>query len=117
MNEQTKLAHDPQDLERLLVAREKAGDVVGMVALYEPRAVLDYGEGQLAVGREAIQTFYAVLVAAGRKFDVGDQQAAIVSGDLALTSTRLADGTVTAEIARRQSDGTWLWVIDQFSIA
>ena len=29
----------------------------------------------------------------------------------------LPDGTVTAEIARRQSDGTWLWVIDQFSIS
>ncbi len=41
----------------------------------------------------------------------------MVCGDLALTSTRLPDGTVTAEIARRQSDGTWLWVIDQFSIS
>jgi hypothetical protein len=35
------------------------------------------------------------------------------SGDLALTSTRLANGTVTVEVARRQPDGTWLWVIDQ----
>jgi hypothetical protein len=36
---------------------------------------------------------------------------------LALTSTRLPDGTVTAEVARRQNDGTWQWVIDQFSLA
>jgi ketosteroid isomerase-like protein len=117
MNDQAKLVHDPQDLERLLVSRERAGDVDGMVALYEPHAVLDYGGGQLAVGREAIRKFYAGLVATGRKFDLGDQRAAIVSGDLALTSTRVPDGTVTAEIARRQNDGTWLWVIDQFSIA
>ena len=27
------------------------------------------------------------------------------------TSTRLADGSVTAEVARRRGDGTWLWVI------
>jgi hypothetical protein len=27
------------------------------------------------------------------------------------------DGSVTAEIARRQAGGTWLWVIDKFSIA
>jgi hypothetical protein len=27
------------------------------------------------------------------------------------------DGSVTAEVARRQADGTWLWVIDKFSIA
>ena len=110
-------ARDPQDLERLLVSRERAGDVDGMAALYEPHAVLDCGDGRLTLGREAIRTFYAGLVAMGRKFDFGDQRLAIISGDLALTSTRFPDGSVTAEIARRQGDGTWLWVIDQFSIA
>jgi len=88
-----------------------------MAALYEPHAVLDCGEGRLTAGREAIRAFYAELVATGRKFDFGDQRPAIISGDLALTSTRSSDGSVTAEIARRQGDGTWLWVIDQFSIA
>ncbi len=110
-------ARDPQDLERLLVSRERAGDIDGMAALYEPHAVLDCADGRLMQGREAIRAFYAGLVAMGRKFDFGDQRPAIVSGDLALTSTRLPDGSVTAEIARRQGNGTWLWVIDQFSIA
>jgi hypothetical protein len=36
-----ELANDPQDLERLLVARENAGDVAGMTALFEPDAVVD----------------------------------------------------------------------------
>lgn len=110
-------SRDPQDLERLLVSRERAGDVDGMAALYEPHAVVDCGGGRLTQGREAIRTFYAEQVATGRKFDFGNQRPAIISGDLALTSTRLPDGSVTAEIARRQSDGAWLWVIDQFSIA
>jgi len=110
-------ARDPQDLERLLVSRQWAGDVDGMVALFDPHAVLDSGDGRLTVGWEAIRAFYAELVATGRKFDVGVQRPAIISGDLALTSTRLPDGSVTAEIARRQGDGTWLWVIDKFSIA
>ena len=110
-------ARDPQDLERLLVSRERAGDVDGMAALYEPHAVLDCGDGRLTLGREAIRAYYAGLVTMGLKFDFGDQRPAIISGDLALTSTRLPDGAVTAEIARRQGDGTWLWVIDQFSIA
>jgi ketosteroid isomerase-like protein len=110
-------ARDPQDLARLLIARELAGDPDGMAALYEPHAVLDCGDGQLARCREAIRTFYAGVAAAGQKFDLGDQCAAIVSGDLALTSTRLPNGTVTAEIARRQADGTWLWVIDQPAVA
>jgi ketosteroid isomerase-like protein len=111
-----ELARDPQDLERLLVFRERAGDVDGMAALYEPDAILDCGHGQLTLGRDAIRAFYARLVATGRKFDFGDQRPAIISGGLALTSTRLPDGSVTAEVARRQSDGTWLWIIDQFSI-
>ncbi|HLW58288.1 MAG TPA: hypothetical protein VKV57_00005 [bacterium] len=41
-----------------------------------------------------------------------EQRPALRCGDLALTSTRFAGG-VTAEVARRQPDGTWLWVIDQ----
>ena len=110
-------ARDPQDLERFLVSRERAGDVDGMAVLYESNAVLDCGDGRLLQGREAIRAYYAGQVARGRKFDFGNQRPAMISGDLALTSTCLPDGSVTAEIARRQGDGTWLWVIDQFSIA
>jgi hypothetical protein len=33
-------ARDPQDLERLVVSRERAGGVNGMAALYEPFAIL-----------------------------------------------------------------------------
>lgn len=110
-------ATDPQDLERLLIARQRAGDVKGMVALYEPGAVIDAGNGRLLVGREAIEEFFSDLVAAGRKFEFGEQRPAVTSGALALTSTRLPDGTVTAEIARRQDDGSWLWVVDKFSNA
>ena len=117
-------ARDPQDLERLLVARERAGDIDGMTALFEPDAVPDCyepdtdrdgGDGHVVVGREAIRAFFAALVASGRKFELGEQRAALISGDLALTSTRSAKGHVTAEVARRQADGTWLWVLDRYS--
>ena len=110
-------ARDPQDLERLLVSRERAGDVEGMMALYEPHAVIDCGDGRLLQGAEAIRSYFAGAVAMGRKFEFGEQRPAVISGDLALTSTRLPDGTVTAEVARSQADGTWLWVIDKFSNA
>jgi ketosteroid isomerase-like protein len=110
-------ARDPQDLERLLVTRERAGDVDGMVALYEPHAVIDSGDGRLMRGTAAIRAFFAELVAMGRKFEFGDQRPAVISGDLALTSTRLPDGSVTSEVARRQDDGTWAWVIDKFAVA
>jgi hypothetical protein len=109
-------ARDPQDLERLLVTRQRAGDIDGMTALYEPHAVIDVGFGQLVVGWKAIRAFFASLVASGQNFNFGEQRAAIISGDLALTSTRSPDGSVTTEVARQQSDGTWLWVIDRFSV-
>ena len=40
-----------------------------------------------------------------------------ICGDLALASTRSRNGTVTSEVARRQKDGTWLWVIDRYSVS
>lgn len=112
-----KPARDPQDLERLLIARQHAGDVEGMVALFDPQALVDCGEGRELRGRQEIRRYFAEVVASGLKFQRGDQQAAMICGDLALTSTRLPDGTVTAEVARRQGDGTWLWVIDRYAIA
>ena len=107
---------DPQALERLLIERQWIGDADGMAALYEADAVLDDGGGTLTIGREAIRALFAAVTATGKKFAAGVQSAAVVSGDLALTSTRLPDGSVTAEVARRQSDGTWAWVIDRYSV-
>ena len=79
-----------------------------MVALFEPQAVVDCGEGKFLHGHPEIRRYFTEIVASGRKFARGAQQPALICGELALTSTRLPDGSVTAEVARRQSDGTWL---------
>ena len=42
-------------------------------------------------------------------FAAGQQRPVLRHGKLALTSSRLVTGTVTAEVARQQADGTWLW--------
>jgi len=39
-------ARDPQDLERLLIDRQHAGDVEGMIALFEADAVVDCDGGR-----------------------------------------------------------------------
>ena len=65
------------------------------------------------MGTEEIRAFYRDLVAGGPRFRPGRQQPTLRNGDLALMSSRLPDGTVTAEVARRQADRTWLWVLDQ----
>lgn len=112
-----ELARDPQDLERLLVERQRSGDIEGMVALFEPDAVVDVGDGRFLRGHDEMRAYYRELAAAGRVFEFGQQQPALINGDLALTSTRSLNGSVTAEVARRQPDGTWLWAIDRYEIA
>jgi ketosteroid isomerase-like protein len=114
---QREPARDPQDLERLLIDRQWAGDVDGMLALFEPEAIIDTGEAELTRGHAAIRALFETFVASGRKFQRGEQRPAAINGDLALTSTRLADGSITSEVARRQADGTWLWVIDRYSVS
>lgn len=103
---------DPQELERLLVARANAGDLDGMVALFEPHAVLAIGGGKFARGTTEIREFYAGLLATGYVFHAGEQYPVVLNGDLALTSSRYPNGTTSSEVARQQKDGSWLWVID-----
>lgn len=104
-------AREPEDLERFFVQRASAGDVEGVVALYEPDAVLAFPPGELTVGTDAIRAVYAKLLVNPPQFQ-GTIRPAIRAGDLALTVTN-RPGNATAEVARRQPDGTWRWLIDQ----
>ena len=103
-------AKEPEDLGRFFVERANAADVEGLVALYEPDAVMATGSG-LARGREQIRQALSQFLA-GRPVLTGQSQPALRNGELALTSTRFPGGA-TAEIARRQGDGSWLWIADQ----
>ena len=109
----TRTASTPTDLGRLVLARLNAGDVDGLVALYEPDAVLALPGGGTATGHVEIRAAYERIVADRPTFAAGEQRPALVCGELALTSARLPGGAVTVEIARRQPDGSWLWVVDQ----
>ena len=110
-------ARDPQELEPLLILLQRQGDSDGMVALYERDAVLENDKGDRLSGVEEIKRFFEKDIAAGIQYKSGEQRAPIVVGDLALTSTLLPDGSVTTEVARRQEDGSWRWVIDRFSVS
>jgi hypothetical protein len=107
-----EVARHPDDLSRLLVERLNARDLDGIVALYEQDAVLALPDGSLAEGAEAIRAFFSRLD--GRSsFTLGRQSPALILDGLALTSTVLSPGIVTAEVARRQPDGTWRWILDR----
>jgi ketosteroid isomerase-like protein len=114
MSESWDAAREPEDLSRLFVERANARDVEGLVALYEPDAVLATPDGGEVRGEAEIRSFYATLTASAPKFAPGAQHPALRIGELALTSTRLPSGAgATAEVARRQPDGTWRWVLDR----
>ncbi len=107
------VATEPDDLGRYFIERANAGDVEGLVALYEPDAVLAFPPGNLATGHAEIRAVYERFVAAAPVLSPGRQRPALVSGDLALTASTLTTGEVTVEVARRQPDGSWLWAVDQ----
>jgi len=109
-------AASPEDLSQFFLRRANDGDVEGLVALYEPDAVLAFPPGEAAIGHEQIREVYTRLLADRPAFTSAGQRPPLRNGDLALTSTRLPGGGTTVEVARRQPDGTWLWVIDQPSL-
>ena len=112
--EATEHALQPEDLDWFFLERANASDVDGVVDLYEPDAVLAFPPGRLATGQSAIRKVYVDLLASRRRL-TGKTRPAIRNGDIAITSTVRA-GNATVEVARRQPDGTWLWVIDQPSV-
>ena len=76
-------AVEPEDLARLLVQRINAGDLEGVVSLYERNAVLALPGGQVAVGQDAIRRFYADLLQSKPTFEPGEQLPELRLGDLA----------------------------------
>jgi ketosteroid isomerase-like protein len=107
-------AVQPEDLARLFVERARARDAEGLAELYEPDAVLGFPPGHLTVGRAAIRVVCEHMLAAVPEFTTEEPLPTLRFGDIALTSTRPADGTGgRVQVARRQPDGTWLRIIDR----
>jgi ketosteroid isomerase-like protein len=107
-------AQQPEDLARLFVQRALERDADGLTDLYEPDAVLAYPAGQQTVGRDAIHAVFSAMLAAAPPFKEEEPLPTLRFADLALTSTRPADGTGgRVQVARRQPDGSWLRIIDR----
>ena len=113
MSERQKAA-TPEDLTRLFVERSNEGDAAGVAELYEEQAVMAYPPGKMTVGRDAIRALWEKVLANAPHFEQETPLPTLISGDIALTSTPPRDGTgARAQVIRRQSDGTWLRLLDQ----
>jgi len=114
---------DPEDLHRLFAELANAGDLQGLAALYEDGAAFVGPDGTDAAGSDAIRDRLEGLLAMAPRITPTSSRA-VMAGDIALLSNRFhmtlgpsdgeragLEGTST-EVARRQPDGSWLYVID-----
>lgn len=116
-------ATSPEQLHRLFEEAFNAGDLDALLALYEPDAALIPEPGVVVYGVDQIGPALKGFLDIGGKMKL-DTKKVVIVGDLAylmnrwsLTATNddgspLEMGAVTAEVARRQADGSWLYVID-----
>jgi enoyl-CoA hydratase len=114
---------DPEQLGRLFAECANAGNLEGMLALYEHGATFVGPDGQSVSGSDAICGRLEGLLAMKPEITPTSSHV-VVSGDLALMSNRWSmtlgagDGEsagldgVSIEVARRQPDGGWLYAID-----
>jgi ketosteroid isomerase-like protein len=114
---------DPEQLGRLFAERANAGDLEGLLALYEDTATFVGPDGVGASGRHDIHVRLEGLLATKPTITRTGSQV-LIAGDIALMSNRWhlaidagneapvdVDGRST-EVARRQPEGGWLYVID-----
>ncbi|NIH83479.1 YybH family protein [Amycolatopsis granulosa] len=107
-------ATTPEDLAVMFVERANARDAEALSELYAEDAVLAFPPGSQTVGRDAIREVLERMLEQAGEFAAEEPMPTVYHGDLALTSTRPADGTGgRVQVARRQPDGTWLRIIDR----
>ena len=109
---------EPSHLHAQVEKAFNDGDVDALVELYEPDARMMRDNGTVAVGTDEIRDIWAGFVAMGGRLSL-TTRFALESGDIALLSNSwtyegegMAFSSTTAEVARRQGDGSWLYVID-----
>jgi ketosteroid isomerase-like protein len=107
----------PGDLHAAVQSAFNNGDVEALVRLYEDEAWL-FGPSGPVQGTAAIRDAWTEMLAMGGSVQMVTQYV-IEQGDIALLSNRWTVtvgeekiSAVTAEVARRQSDGTWKYLID-----
>jgi uncharacterized protein (TIGR02246 family) len=93
-------------------------DLDGLMALYAPDASMVLPDGSTVTGTEAIREQWRGFLEMKGRMTLRSRYA-IEAGDLAILSNEwtytAGDQTmsaVTAEVARRQTEGGWLYVID-----
>jgi uncharacterized protein (TIGR02246 family) len=116
-------AHKPEDLDVLFAQAINTGDIEAAIKLYEPAASLMPQPGQVISGTKAVREALSGFLAMKPRMKLEARTLAEAGGIALTTSKWVLEGTgpdgkpmkmegQSAEVARRQPDGTWLFVID-----
>jgi uncharacterized protein (TIGR02246 family) len=115
-------AHSPEEICRLFRQHMREGDIDSVLTLYDPDAVFLNQSGEAKKGKEALRLELAPFAAMKAIFDFDIKQV-VLSGDIALIHTRWKVSLpremslYAIEVARRQADSTWRWLIgDPFTV-
>ena len=109
-------AKNPEEICRRFQQYIADGDLDLVLSLYDQEAVFVKHTGEVTKGSQALEAELAPLAARKPRFDYDIKQV-VEAGDIALMHTKWnTSGTepITAyaiEVARRQPDGTWRWLI------
>jgi ketosteroid isomerase-like protein len=108
-----------RDLHATFASLFNAGDVEGLVGLYEADAVLHPSPGETVHGKDAIRASLNGFLSIGGEFSLttlatfeGPDGVALTHGAWELKGGSADLGGKTAEVLRRQPDGRWLYIID-----
>jgi uncharacterized protein (TIGR02246 family) len=117
-------ATEPDQMHGLFEQAFNAGDLEALMTRYEPDAALVPQPGTVVEGTAAIRdSLHWFLDRRGRitletRLVVRVGELAFLANRWSLTGATMPDGSpaelgaTTAEVARRQPDGSWLYVID-----
>ncbi len=118
-------AQKPEECDLLLLKALEQGDLDAAVALYEPTATFVVSPEQVVTGQAGIREVLQSFIAAKATFNI-DAVTAVPSADGTVAVTRVKGSSTSpgpdgnpvttplhsVEVVRKQSDGTWLFIID-----
>jgi ketosteroid isomerase-like protein len=116
-------ARSPEEIDRIFERELNAGNLDGVLALYEPTAAFTVEPGKVVTGTAAVREAVAGFLALKPSMSLSPRVLAN-TGDIAMVSSKwklkgtAPDGSAvdlageSVEILRRQADGTWKFIID-----
>ncbi len=114
---------EPESIHRNFEAAFNAGDLDGLLALYEPNAVLIVEPNTVIDSMEGISGALQWFLSLGGQITL-DTKITTQTGDLAYLSNRwtlkgtdedgnpFEMGAVTAEVVKQQPNGSWRFIFD-----